>query len=86
MNFIEKLSADLQSFGMWPDQAKAVIARLTEPAGPGEHKPMEGHWHKDVSGYPPMMYRVLWITAKREALKYIDETCPQAFFRPLFVT
>jgi hypothetical protein len=28
---------------------------------------------------------VVWIAVRAEALKFIDETCPEAWYRPMFV-
>jgi hypothetical protein len=39
-----------------------------------------------IDGYPLPFKVTIWFVTKNEALAWIDETCPEAFFRELFVT
>jgi hypothetical protein len=81
MTFEAKLRCDLSKRGLFPDQVDEVVKRVK--AAP-ENEVMAYRWNDDTDGYPPAMLGILWFTTKRHALAYIDETCPQAWFRPLF--
>lgn len=71
----------LTSNGMFDDQASAVFEIVkTDPA----NEAMRDRWNDDVSEYPAMMQTLTRMSAKRAALSYIDEHCPQAWFRPMF--
>jgi len=67
--------------GLFDAQIDAVMERVK--AAP-ENEAMQGRWNDDASGYPPPLLNVAWFSVKHHALGYIDETCPQAWFRPLF--
>ncbi len=43
-------------------------------------------WGKEAEGYPDQLLSVVWFTVKRNALEWIDENLPRAWFRPMFVT
>lgn len=45
---------------------------------------MAGRWNDNISDYPPIMTKAIWISAKRIALQWIDTNKPQAWFRPIF--
>jgi hypothetical protein len=79
--FEQKLKEQLVAYGMFEDWADEVIGRLKST---DVTKSMEGRWGDEVSGYPDSVYAILWVSAKREALEYIKENCPQAWFRPMF--
>lgn len=81
MTFTELFTGKLEENGMFPIDAQRVIARLQGQAE--DPKDMCGRWSDDTSGYPTQVLAVLWMTVKREALKYIDETCPKAWYRSL---
>jgi hypothetical protein len=81
MTFKDKAQQMLTECGMFDNQADAVIERVI--AAP-ENEAMRGRWNDDTEGYPPVMFNVLWLTVKRHALEYIEETCPQAWFKPMF--
>lgn len=81
MNFREEALEMLTSRGMFDDQAAAVMERVMADKA---NEPMKGRWHDDVSNYPGPMLNILWLTVKRHAAEYIAETCPHAWFRPLF--
>jgi hypothetical protein len=81
MTFRDKAKQMLTERGMFDNQAEAVMDRVI--AAP-ENKAMQGRWNDDTSGYPPPMVNVLWFTVKRHALEYIEETCPEAWFKPMF--
>lgn len=67
--------------GFFEKDVNAVVKNVK--AAP-ENEAIAQRWHDDIEGYSPQMVNVLWFTVKRHALEYIDEHCPQAWFRPLF--
>lgn len=82
MNFIERLSKDLEANGLFPNQVKEVIDRIVSD----ETDQMRGRWMEDTTDYPDMIYNVVWSDCKRVTLNFIDETCPLAWFRPMFLS
>lgn len=81
MTFEQKALEMLESNGMFPDQARAVLAMMkTDPA----NEVIKERWGHDIAGYGDIMINVLWANAKYNALRYIDENIPRAWFRPLF--
>jgi len=66
--------------GMSSEQAIDIMATVKE-----EDSPMKGRWNDTFEGYPDTMLPILMFGVRREALKYIDENCPKAWFRPVFV-
>lgn len=66
---------------MSPEQSKAVMGRVIAAEW---NESMIGRWNDGVDGYPASLLAVLWMTTKDEALKYIDEVCPKAWFRQIF--
>ena len=67
--------------GMFPEQAEESFRRnANDPA----NEAMEDRWNDDVEGYPSQLRAVLALSLNWWALQYIDETCPQAWFRPMF--
>lgn len=67
--------------GMFPQQAKEVVERLIDsPAS----EAMAGRWDSNVDGYPPQMRSVILIGLKNEALSWIDQNLPAAWYRPMF--
>lgn len=83
MTFEQFIHAQLFERGMFERDVKAVIERVK--AAP-ENEPMAQRWNDDVSGYPPQMQGVAWLTAKTHALEYIVQNCPKAWFRSFFET
>ena len=81
MTFEERLNELLVEHGMWPGQAQAIVDRVKAAK---RNESMEGRWDDQIEDYPPQMLAVLWMSVRTEALVYIDENCPQAWFRPMF--
>lgn len=80
MNFEEKIKELLFNHGMFENQANAVIKIMKED------KAMVNRWNDDTGEYPDSVLNVLWLSVKAAALEYIDENCPLAWFRSLFVS
>lgn len=82
MTFEDKLKELLVGNGLFDNQADEVVIIVKNAP---ENDIMAQRWNDRVEDYPPMMVNILWFTAKRHALEYIDANCPQAWFRPMFV-
>ena len=65
--------------GMFPNDADTVLATVE-----AETKQMVGRWDEDTEGYPSQLLAVLRFVLNRAALDWIDEHCPQAFYRAMF--
>ena len=84
MTIEDKIKEMLVSKGMWDNQADAVLAQMKVDDENGFVHPMKGWWTDDVEGYPNSLLAVLFVTADRVALQWIDENKPKAWFRPMF--
>ena len=82
MSIEETIKKMLFERGMFEDQCNQVIARMK--ANPA-NEAMSGRWHDKPEDYPEIIMSLAWLSASREALAFIDETCPQAWFRGCFV-
>lgn len=79
MSFYAHFMKELTVKGMFDDQAKAVMDRVIKV-----NKSMEGRWDNDISSYPRSVLVVISLSVSDEAVKYIKEECPEAWFRPMF--
>ena len=77
----EKIKELLASNGLSSRQCDEVLQLLKDDEA---NAPMKDRWTDNVDDYLPSVIDVLWIGAKDKALEYIDENCPQAWFRPMF--
>lgn len=77
----EKCKQFLTDNGMWPDEAEKVFEVAKSSLEVGGYKMS---WDRPESEYPNVLYAAMFPTLKREALKYIDEHCPWAWYRPMF--
>jgi hypothetical protein len=81
MTIRQVMTKYLTENGMFQDQADTVIKRYTEtPIGDS----MKGRWDEDSDAYPSQLMPVVIIGLRHEALTFIIEKCPQAWFRPMF--
>lgn len=81
MTIRERVIELLVSNGMFAGQAEEVLVALqADPSNAA----MDGRWNDDAEGYPPQLWPVLQMVARRAALTYIDEKVPLAWFRPMF--
>jgi hypothetical protein len=81
--FLAKLADDLEAHGMLPNQAEDVMSIFV--AGERDSS-MSSRWMDDPDGYPPVLYNLVWGILCTYALSYIDKICPQAWFRPVFLS
>ncbi len=80
--FLSELQARLEQNGMFESQAKAVIQLMLEDE---VSSIMGQRWTENPDHYPPSLVDMLWVSCSRYALRYIDQHCPQAWFRPCFL-
>ena len=79
MNIEKWLIDQLVRYGLWEDQAAAVIERIKAD------KSTQGiRWSDPIDGYTHTFCAALLMSAADEALTWIDENCPLSFFRPAF--
>lgn len=78
MNIREQIETKLVGFGLWPDEAKTIVQQL-ESSTPV----MSGRWEESTQEYPVQMLAVLILSAKLEAIKWIDTNKPKHFARHL---
>lgn len=77
--FEGRIKQQLTSRGMFEPQADAVLAVLKD-----RHPEMSGRWGDPITDYPGALYGVIWLSAREEAVKWIDANLPKAWYRPLF--
>jgi hypothetical protein len=81
MTVKEKMIESLVNKGMWPDQAEAVFAEALPRLEPKGYKLT---LDAPASDYGEPVYVVASLVLDEVALAYIDQHCPQAWFRPMF--
>jgi len=81
MTFEEAVKNMLYNCGMFERQAEAVSKAMKADEA---NAAMKDRWNDNIEDYPPVMMALMWMSAKQHALQYIDENCPNAWFRPLF--
>jgi len=79
MTFKQYFEKELESQGMFPQQAKDVMVSVIE-----NDDTMNERWFEDVKGYPEALGNILRITVHQEATKYLIIHCPEAWNRPIF--
>lgn len=82
MTIREKLEAMLVEHGLFRNQARAIIDMVARDKH--VRKEMAERWNDSVSDYPPMFINVLWLHVRNHTLAWIDQNCPNAWYRSLF--
>lgn len=68
---------------MFEDDAKKVMdiaIPIIDDVNPDYHYT----WDRPADEYPQPIYNILFFEIKKIALKYIEENCPMAWYKPLF--
>lgn len=73
----------LVSSGLSSEDAIKVFNRTI--ANP-ENSTMAGRWDDNIDEYPPLIKSIITINVNSEALKWCNEHCPEAWFKPVFMT
>ena len=81
MTIMEWTKGMLEENGLWPQEAEAVVAAMSDEL---TMKAMACRWDDPVDDYPPHIFAVIGISAKRQALEWIDRNKPEHFARPMF--
>lgn len=80
----DQLTQMLTDCGMFPNQADEVMSR----AMPTIEKLVPDYrvtWDRPATEYPAAVYAVMWSITKPIALAWIEENCPKAWFKPMFM-
>lgn len=67
--------------GMFEDQAEAVVDRAIEDK---VNESMSHRWDDSIDAYPKTMLAVLTFAVRGAAVAWIEENCPQAWYKPMF--
>jgi len=79
MNIEEWLTQELTTRGLWEEQSAAIMDIIKAD------KSARGvRWSELVEGYPDAFRGALLMFAGSEAVAWIDENCPRAWFRSVF--
>lgn len=79
MTLESDLTAYLTRHGLWPAEAEFVMDAVK-----ALDKTRGFQWSASSNVCPPAVFAMLVMTAKPEALKYIDDHMPAHFARPRF--
>ena len=79
-NFYKLIHDMLVDHGLWPEEATEIMGRVARVT-----PNMENRWKDPPDGYPVAVFRTLWIIARIEALRWIDETKPMHWARGMFM-
>jgi len=80
MSIEELLKKEL--FNCGESQCNEVMARVKASKG---NEALSRVWSDTPEDYPPIIVSLARFAVRRETLAFIDETCPQAWFREMFV-
>lgn len=81
MTFRKQLTAWLVERGMF-DHDAAEVVREAEQGDPS-FVSMKDRMSDDVEEYPAAIFGTLTIALRADALRWIDEHCPAAWYRPI---
>jgi len=84
MNTRQKFEQMLFERGMFENQAKEVMD-LAIPVCDATAPDYKITWDRPAEEYPDPFYSVVFLSIKPVALKYIEEKCPMAWFKAMFV-
>jgi hypothetical protein len=73
----------LQEHGLWPNEAKEVMEMVeADPA----NESMQGRWGESPEGYPAIIMAAAWMSARWNALEWINKNKPLHFAKGMFET
>ncbi len=76
----ERIEKELFNHGLWPEEAKAIVKEM-ETQDLQETKTMKDRWDEAEEGYPKVVLAVLLLSAKTQAVQWIDKNKPRHFAR-----
>jgi len=86
MTIREKLEKHLRDHGLLSDDASQVmeiVIKATEDSTDPNHA-MNHRWDDVVDDYPKQLFGILWLSVRRQAIKWIDANKPKHFARAMF--
>lgn len=81
MTLTEYMVKQLTDRGMWEKDAITILTIIK-----AEEETKDIHWNDlmdQPAGYPIQLIAVLLMIIKQRALEWVDENCPEAFYREL---
>lgn len=84
MTVREKIEQILIDLGMFQQQAQKVMD-IVVPQIDAISEDYQIEWDNDFDIYEDEMYEFLFSIVKPEALKWIEEHCPKAWFKENFI-
>lgn len=79
----QKFEQMLFENGMFEDQAKQVMD-LAIPVIDSQVENYKFTWDRPAEEYPSQLYSIIFMTIKPIALKWIEDNCPMAWYKPMF--
>ena len=79
MSFYNYYLDELTKRGLFKEQAEQILERCIQ-----KKDSMQDRWDEPIDSYPRSVLTTIWLNIKDEALDFIKETCPEAWFRPIF--
>lgn len=80
----EKFESMLVKNGMFESQAKKVMD-IAIPELKELYSANDITFDRPSEEYPSVLYSIIFIAIKPIALKWIEQNCPQAWFKPMFM-
>jgi len=81
MTIEQKIRKLLEEHGLWPEKNVDAVMKIYKETHPEIEDKV---WSEPESAYPPQMIAVIWAGMCHTVVEWIDENCPQAFYRPMF--
>ncbi len=78
----EKFEKMLTNNGMFESQAKKVMDLAIPVVDGFDNYKMT--WERPANEYPDPLYAVIYMMIEPIALKWIEDNCPKAWFKPMF--
>lgn len=81
MTTLENQTQLLFNMGLFQPQAEAIMKVAVEEL----NESVNVNWNDDITGYPPAIQGMIHLAIKPIALNWIEENCPNAWFKEMFV-
>jgi hypothetical protein len=84
MTFRELALNHMDERAVWPLSTQEAI--LTRTINDPSNEAMADRWDDDIEGYPPNFPSIVLYSLRKNAVAWVDENLPEAFWRPLFAS
>jgi len=81
MTVEQKIRTLLAEHGLWPDKNVDAVMKIYKETHPEIEDKV---WQEPLTAYPPQMIVAIWMGVRHTVVRWIDENCPEAFYRPMF--